>query len=118
MKKHEENYPTHDLELAAIVFTLKIWRHYLYGAPYRIFPDHKSLQYIFTQKELNLRQRRWLELIKDYDCTIEYHPGKANVVADALSRHPYSSLSHMRSGYLPLLVDLRALRVILEAEDS
>ena len=122
LKKHEENYPTQDLELAAVVFALKIWRHYLYGVHYgditcRIFTDHKSLQYIFTQKELNLRQRRWLELIKDYDCTIEYHPGKANVVADALSRRPESSLSHMRSGYLPLLVDLRALGVILEAED-
>ena len=86
LKKHEENYPTHDLKLAAVVFALKIWRHYLYGVPYRIFIDHKSLQYIFTLKELNLRQRRWFELIKDYDCTIEYHPGKANVVADALSR--------------------------------
>ena len=118
LKKHEENYPTHDLELAAVVFALKIWRHYLYSVPYRIFTDHKSLQYIFTQKELNLRQRRWFELIKDYDCTIEYHPGKANVVADALSRRPESSLSHMRSGYLPLLVDLRALGVMLEVEDS
>ena len=117
LKKHEENYPTHDLELATVVFALKIWRHYFFGAPCKIFTDHKSLQYIFIQKELNLRQRRWLELIKDYNCTIEYHPGKANVVADALSRRPKSSLSHMRSGYLPLLVDLRALGVIMEAED-
>ena len=88
LKKHEQNYPTHDLELAGVVFALKIWRHYLYSVPYQIFTDHKSLQYIFTQKELNLRQRWWLELIKDYDCTIEYHLMKANVVADALSRKP------------------------------
>ena len=105
-------------ELAAVVFALKIWRHYLYGVPCRIFIDHKSLQYIFTQKELNLRQRRWFELIKDYESTIEYHPGKANVIAYALSRRPESSLSHMRSGYLPLLVDQRALWVILEVKDS
>ena len=86
LKPHEQRYPTHDLELAAIVFALKIWRHYLYGEKCEIYTDHKSLKYIFTQKELNMRQRRWLELIKDYDCTINYHPGKANVVADALSR--------------------------------
>ena len=86
LKNHEKNYPTHDLELAAVVFALKIWRHYLYGARCQIFTDHKSLKYIFTQKELNMRQRRWLELVKDYDCEILYHPGKANRVADALSR--------------------------------
>ena len=80
LKKHEQNYPTCDLELAAVVFALRIWRHYLYGVPCRIFTDHKSLQYLFTQKELNMRQRRWVKLIKDYECTIEYHPGKANVV--------------------------------------
>ena len=68
LKKHEQNYPTHDLELAAVVFALNIWRHYLYSFPCQIFTDHKSLHYIFTQKELNIRQRRWLELIKDYDC--------------------------------------------------
>ena len=76
----------HDLELAAVVFALKIWRHYLYGETFQIFTDHKSLKYLMSQKELNMRQRRWIELLKDYDFTIEYHPGKANVVADALSR--------------------------------
>ncbi|KAL4033202.1 hypothetical protein IC575_006288 [Cucumis melo] len=86
LKSHEQNYPTHDLELAAAVFALKIWRHYLYGEKIQIFTDHKSLKYFFTQKELNMRQRRWLELVKNYDCEILYHPGNANVVADALSR--------------------------------
>nr|GFB94899.1 putative reverse transcriptase domain-containing protein [Tanacetum cinerariifolium] len=86
LKPYEVNYPTYDLELAAVVFALKIWRHYLYGESCDIFTDHKSLKYIFTQRELNMRQRRWLELLKDYDTNIQYHPGKANVVADALSK--------------------------------
>ncbi|GJS88032.1 putative reverse transcriptase domain-containing protein [Tanacetum coccineum] len=86
LKIHEKNYTTHDLELGAVVFALKIWRHYLYGTKYTVFTDHKSLQHILNQKELNMRQRRWLELLSDYDCDIRYHPGKANVVADALSR--------------------------------
>ncbi|KAL5805446.1 hypothetical protein ACOSQ4_028179 [Xanthoceras sorbifolium] len=86
LKNHEQNYPIHDLELAAIVFALKIWRHYLYGEKCYIYTNHKSLKYLPTQRELNLRQRRWMELIKDYDCVIDYHPGKANVVTDALSR--------------------------------
>ena len=86
LKTHERNYPVHDLELAAIVFALKIWRHYLYSEKCHIYTDHKSLKYLMTQKDLNLRQRRLLELIKDYDLIIDYHPGKANVVADALSQ--------------------------------
>ena len=86
LKLHEKNYPTHDLELAAIVFALKLWRHYLYGEKCFIYTDHKSLKYFPSQRELNLRQRRWMELIKYFDCVIDYHPGKANVVADALSR--------------------------------
>ena len=86
LKTHEANYTTHDLELGAVVFALKIWRHYLYGTKCTVFTDHKSLQHILDQKELNMRQRRWIELLSDYDCDIRYHPGKANVVADALSR--------------------------------
>ncbi|GKF53103.1 putative reverse transcriptase domain-containing protein, partial [Tanacetum coccineum] len=80
---HEKNYTTHDLELGAVVFALKIWRHYLYGTKCTLFMDHKSLQHILNQKELNMRQRRWLEFLSDYDCDIHYHPGKANVIADA-----------------------------------
>ena len=86
LKHHEENYPTHDLELATVVHALKTWRHYLLGNHCNIYTDHKSLKYIFTQADINMRQRRWLELIKDYDLELHYHPGKANVVADALSR--------------------------------
>ncbi|GJV44346.1 putative reverse transcriptase domain-containing protein [Tanacetum coccineum] len=86
LKIHEKNYTTHDLELGAVVFALKIWRHYLYGTKSVIYTDHKSLQHIFSQKELNMRQRRWIELFSDYDCEICYHPGKANMVVDALSR--------------------------------
>ncbi|KAI3698239.1 hypothetical protein L6452_31352 [Arctium lappa] len=90
LKVHEKNYPTHDLELAAVVFALKLWRHYLYGTKCTLYTDHKSLKYVFYQKELNMRQRSWLELLKDYDCELLYHPGKANVVTDALSRKEYS----------------------------
>jgi hypothetical protein len=94
LKNHERNYPTHDLELTAVVFALKIWRHYLYGSKCEIYTNHKSLKYIFTKKYLNMRQRRWLELLKDYDCYILYHTGKANVVAYALSRKSQSKVSN------------------------
>jgi hypothetical protein len=97
LRKHELNYPTHDLELAVVVHALKIWRHYLIRHKSDIYIDHKSLKYIFTQSDLNLRQRRWLELIKDYDLEIHYHPGKANVVANALSRKSYANEMQMLS---------------------
>ncbi|KAA3461970.1 DNA/RNA polymerases superfamily protein [Gossypium australe] len=97
LKPHEKNYSTHDLELAAIVFALKIWRHYLFGEKCHIYIDHRSLKYLMTQKELNLRQRRWLELLKDYELVIDYHPGKANVVADALSRKSICALRAMNA---------------------
>jgi hypothetical protein len=86
LRCHEEQYPTHDLELLAVVHALKVRRHYLLGNLVHIYTDHKSLKYLFTQPNLNMRQRRWLELIKDYELEVHYHPGKANVVADALSR--------------------------------
>jgi hypothetical protein len=86
LKVHEKNYPIHDLELAIVVHALKTWRHYMYGHKCDVYTDHKSLMYILTQSDLNMRQRRWLELIKDYELEIHYHPDKANMVADALSR--------------------------------
>jgi hypothetical protein len=86
LRRHEEHYPTHDLELAVVVMALRTWRHYLLGNAVHIYMNHKSLKYIFTQPDLNMRQRRWLELIKDYELEVHYHPGKANIVADALSR--------------------------------
>ncbi|RVW79287.1 Transposon Ty3-I Gag-Pol polyprotein [Vitis vinifera] len=111
LKPYEKNYPTHDLELAAVVFALKIWRHFLFGETCEIFTDHKSLKYLFSQKELNMRQRRWIELLKDYDCIIQYHPGKANVVADALSRKSVGSLAAIRGCQRQLLEELRSLQV-------
>ncbi|WVZ58410.1 hypothetical protein U9M48_008686 [Paspalum notatum var. saurae] len=96
LRKHEANYPTHDLELAVVVHALKIRRHYTLGNTCHIYTDHKSLKYILTQPELNMRQRRWLELIKDYDLEIHYHPGKANVVADALSRKAHCNFIEAR----------------------
>ncbi|KAA3480741.1 DNA/RNA polymerases superfamily protein [Gossypium australe] len=97
LKPNEKNYPTHDLELAAIVFALKIWRHYLFAEKCHVFSDHRSLKYLMTQKDLNLQQRRWLELLKDYELVIDYHPGKANVVADALSQKSLFTLRAMNA---------------------
>jgi hypothetical protein len=91
LQKYEEHYLTHDSEFAAVVPTLKNWRHYLIGKTCDLYTDHKSLKYIFTQPDLNLRQRRWLKLIKDYDLEINYHLRKANVVADTLSQRSYVS---------------------------
>ena len=111
LKHYEQNYPTHDLELVAVVFALKIWRHYLYGEQCEIFTDHKSLKYLFTQKELNMRQRRWLELLKGYDLTISYQHGKANVVADALSRKFVGNLAALLTTEKHILEDLRKMRI-------
>ena len=111
LRQHEEHYPTHDLELAAVVHALKIWRHYLLGNTCHMYTDHKSLKYIFTQSELNIRQRRWLELIKDYDLEVHYHPGKANVVADALSRKSYCNCLTVRTMSLNLCQEMEKLNV-------
>ena len=97
LKNHEQNYPIHDMELAAVVFALKIWRHYLYGKELEVYSDHKSLKYIFTRRDLNMRQRRWMEFLEDYDFTLHYHPGKANVVVDALSRKSRGVLASIAS---------------------
>ena len=110
-KPHELNYDTHDLELATVVHALKTWRHYLIGNRCDVYMDHKSLKYIFTQKELNLRQRRWLELIKDYDMKLHYHPGKANVVADALSRKSYANILESKGLPKELAAEIMELRL-------
>ena len=124
LKRHEVNYRTHDLELAAVVHTLNIWRHYLLGNKVHIFMDHKSLKYIFTQTELNMRQRRWLKLIKDYNLEVHYHPGKANVVADTLSQKSYQveeaplSLNHAEVlAHIALVSDLLERIIIEQRQD-
>ncbi|GJZ95205.1 putative reverse transcriptase domain-containing protein [Tanacetum coccineum] len=114
LKTHEENYTTHDLELGAVVFTLRLWRHYLYGMKFVVITDHKILQYILNQKELNLRQRRWIKLLSDYDCEIRYHLGKANVVADALSRKERNMPLRVRALMMTVHTDLP--KQILEAQ--
>ncbi|GJX42113.1 putative reverse transcriptase domain-containing protein [Tanacetum coccineum] len=114
LKIHEKNYTTYDLKLSVVVFALKIWRHYLYGTKCTVFTNHKSLQHILDQKELNIRQRRWLELLSDYDCDICYYPGKANVMADALSRKEQNKPLRVRSLVMTIGLDLP--KQILEAQ--
>jgi hypothetical protein len=111
LRPHEQNFPTHDLELAAMVHALKMWRHYLMGTHCNIYTDHKSLKYIFTQTDLNMRQRRWLELIKDYDLEVHYHPGKANVVSDALSRKSQFNCMVMDSRINTLCDELSKMKI-------
>nr|GEX46866.1 putative reverse transcriptase domain-containing protein [Tanacetum cinerariifolium] len=106
LKIHEKNYTTHDLELGAVVFALKIWKHYLCGTKYKVFTDHKRLQHILVQKELNKRQRQWLELLSKYDCDIHYHPGKANVVTDALRRKEREPPLRVRALVMTIGLDL------------
>ena len=119
LKVDERNCPTHDLELAPVVFALKIWRHYLYGVHVDMYTNHKCLQYVFTQNKLNLRQRKWLELLKYYDMSVLYHPEKANVVADALSRMTMGSVSHIEEAKKDLVRDFHRLsRLGVRLEDS
>ncbi|GKB54344.1 putative reverse transcriptase domain-containing protein [Tanacetum coccineum] len=114
LKIHKKNYTTHDLELRAVVFALKMWRQYLYDTKYVMVTDHKSLQHILDQEEFNMRQRRWLELLSDYDCEIRYHPGKANVVADALSQK--ERIKPLRVRALVLTIGLNLPVQILNAQ--
>nr|GEV60461.1 putative reverse transcriptase domain-containing protein [Tanacetum cinerariifolium] len=119
LKPHKESYTTHDLKLGAVVFTLRIWRHYLNGTMCIVFTDHKSLQHVLNQKELNMRQRRWLELLADYDCEIRYHPGKANVEADALSLKRITKsrrVKPLRVRSLIMTIHLNLPSQILEAQ--
>jgi hypothetical protein len=118
LKRHEEHYPTHDLELAAVVHALKIWRHYLLGNSCHIYTDHKSLKYIFTQAYLNMRQRRWLELIKDYDLEVHYHLGKANVVADALSRKSHCNCLTVKPLDISLCHEIEKLGIEIVQQGS
>ncbi|GJU87261.1 putative reverse transcriptase domain-containing protein [Tanacetum coccineum] len=114
LKIHKKNYTTHDLELGAVVFALKMWRYYLYDTKCIVFTDHMSLQHILDQKELNMRQRRWLELLSNYDCELRYHPGKANVVADALSQK--NRLKPLRVRALVMTIGLNLPMQILNAQ--
>jgi hypothetical protein len=116
LRKHEVNYPTHDLELGIVVHALMIWKHYLMGKRCELHTDHKSLKYIFMQSDLNVRQRRWLDLIKDYDLGINYHPGKANVVADAFSRRSHANHLVVKSIPSELFDEFAKLNIVANTE--
>ncbi|KAK8938783.1 hypothetical protein KSP39_PZI011459 [Platanthera zijinensis] len=118
LKTHERNYPVHDLEMGAVVFALKVWRHYLYGVHCDIFSDHKNLKYVDTQKELNIRQRRWVEFLADYQYEMHYHPGKANVVADVLSRRAATSEAGPQVMSMELVQSFRDMQISLVSEDD
>jgi hypothetical protein len=109
LRKHEEKYPTHDLELSAVVHALKIWRRYIIYKRCKVYSDHKSLKYIFTQPDLNLRQRRWLKLIKNYNLGNNYHLGKANIIADTLSRRSHLNMLATKKLYQSFARNLRSL---------
>nr|GEW28835.1 putative reverse transcriptase domain-containing protein [Tanacetum cinerariifolium] len=113
---YEKNYTTHDLELGAVVFALETWRHYLYETKSVIYTDHKSLQHIFDQKELNMRQRRWIELFSDYECEIRYHPGKSNVLDDALSRKERVKPRYVRA--MAMTIQFGVKRMILATQSE
>ena len=112
LKPHEENYPTHDLDLAAVIFTLKIWRHYLLGDQLLIYTDHKRLK-IFTQKALNMRQKRWLELLANYDIDLQYHPENVNVVPDALNRKPEACMAMQITQQKELFEEMRRMDLMV-----
>jgi hypothetical protein len=118
LRTHEQNYPTHDLELTAVIHALKIQRHHLMGTKCHIYTNHESLKYIFTQADLNMRQRHWLELIKDYDLEVHYHPGKANVVADALSRKAHYSFLSVEAFNETLCWEMRKLNLEIISQGS
>ncbi|GJZ57291.1 putative reverse transcriptase domain-containing protein [Tanacetum coccineum] len=118
LKIHEKNYTTHDLELGVVVFALKTWRHYLYETKSVIYTDHKSLQHIFDQKELNMCQQRWIELFSNYDCEIRYHPGKVNVVDDALSRKERVKLRRVRAMSMTIQSSVKDKILVAQSEAS
>ena len=119
-KNHELNYPTHEMKLAAVVFALNIWRHYLYGEHFKMYSDHKSLQYILTQRDLNMRQSIWMEFLEDYNFTLHYHPGNANVVVDAFNRKSRGALASIASLEWQMLetVEQFGLQYIKQAQST